>query len=226
MRTHDRSAGLNAPALIGSLIGSTRSPDYSMNDLPAELRRELLSRSKILDALLKERFVKKRAFTQIMRALGEDYCDIKHWGWKEPRSMYYLPLWQAMYGSFRFIHVVRDVRTIRKKHLEGQAGFYQACFGRHEDNPQTAFEELWAAMNLGVYRWATRNMPRDYFILQVEKLAGQGETAQREINRLVNFLGINFTDKDKLARVFRPLRQVPRTPRTGRVAEALQTFGY
>jgi hypothetical protein len=226
MRTQDRSAGLNAPELIGSLIGSTRSPDYSLDDLPAGLCRELLSRSKTLDVLLKERFVKRRAFIQIMQALGEDYCDIQYWGWKEPRSMYYLPLWQAMYGRFSFIHVVRDVRTIRQKHLEGQADFYQACFGRHEANPQTAFEELWAAINLGAYRWATRHIPRDYFILQVEKLAGQRETAQREINRLVNFLGINFTDKDKLARVFRPLRQVPRTPRTGRVAEALQVFGY
>jgi len=81
-------------------------------------------------------------------------------------------------------------------------------------------------MNLDVYHWARRHIPRDYILLQVEKLAAQGETAQREINRLINFLGIDFTDRDKLARVFRPLRQVPCTPRTGRVAEALQTFGY
>lgn len=226
MRTQDCSAGLNAPELIRLLIGATRSLDYSLDDLPAGLRRELFSRSRVLDALLKEGFAKKESFIRIMRALGEDFCEIRHWGWKEPRSLYYLPLWQAMYGSFRFIHVVRDVRTIRQKHLEGQAGFYQACFGRHEDDPQTVFEELWAAMNLDVYHWARRHIPRDYILLQVEKLAAQGETAQREINRLINFLGIDFTDRDKLARVFRPLRQVPCTPRTGRVAEALQTFGY
>ena len=180
----------------------------------------------MLDVLLNENHIKKHNFLRTMRSLGEEYCKPGVWGWKEPRSMYYLPLWQAMFGAFRFIHVVRDVRTIQETHIEGEAGLYEAYFGRQQADPRTAFEELWAALNLDVHRWASRHMPENYLLLRVEKLAEQGETAQREINRLINFMGVDFTDKNKLGKVFRPLRKVALAPATGRVAEALQTFGY
>ena len=35
------------------------------------------------------------------------------WGWKSPRSIYYLPYYKAVLGdAFRFIHVVRDGRDV------------------------------------------------------------------------------------------------------------------
>ena len=44
---------------------------------------------------------------------GADDKEGRLWGWKGPRSIYFLPFYQAVFGDhFRFLHVMRDGRDV------------------------------------------------------------------------------------------------------------------
>ena len=81
-------------------------------------------------------------------------------------------------------------------------------------------------MNLGAYQWAKREIPDDYYLLKVENLAAGGDTARLELNRLFNFLELDYVYRDGALSVFQALREVELEPRSGPVGEALRTFGY
>lgn len=51
---------------------------------------------------------------------------VPRWGWKSPRSLYYLPLFHHMLGgNFKIIHVVRDGRDVALG--DNQAQFNGLC---------------------------------------------------------------------------------------------------
>ena len=48
------------------------------------------------------------------------------WGWKGPRSIYFLPFYQAVFGdNFRFLHVLRDGRDVA--YGDNQMQFWMLC---------------------------------------------------------------------------------------------------
>lgn len=48
------------------------------------------------------------------------------WGWKGPRSVYFLPFYQAVFGDhFRFLHVLRDGRDVA--YGDNQMQFWMLC---------------------------------------------------------------------------------------------------
>ncbi len=226
----DLAPGLADPEWIMQVLKSTNSTDYKFSDLGAILQQELLVRGRHMRQWLEESASDSAGFKRCMNALGGKWHRREQWGWKEPHSMYYLPLWKELFGRFRFIHVVRDPRNIPKSHRQAEPEFYEALFGENSAQGQggsTAdFELCWAKANLGVFQWAKRHMPDDYLLLRAEDLAGQDEKARRETSRLLNFAGLNFADRGKTDAVFRLIKQAQPMPQKGLLAEALSAFAY
>ena len=89
-----------------------------------------------------------RAFARHILQLIDAYKHLgnKTWGWKEPRNIFHLPLWQAMFPKFKFLHIVRDVRTISKVHVEGSAHVWRAFWDDDYDMVQKGLiEQLFAS---------------------------------------------------------------------------------
>jgi hypothetical protein len=227
MQSTDMNQGLAEPELIRRILHQTGSTDYEFSNLSTELQQELLLRGKTMLASLTESANDPSGFNTFMKQFAGKCYQREQWGWQEAHSMYFLPLWKELFGRFRFIHIVRDPRSIQDQLIEGSDGFYTALFGQDPvGNKDSSFEQCWAKTNLGVYEWAKREIPLDYLLLRVEDLAGQDEKAKRETSRLLNFVGVNFANRAKTDAVFKPLKQAQPLPRQGLVAEALSTFGY
>jgi hypothetical protein len=238
-RHQGMTPGLAEPELIMRVLECAGSTDYGFSTLPTELQKELLLAGAHMRELLELGAKDPSCFNPSTRAFGGTWQRREQWGWKESRSMYYLPLWKALFGRFRFIHIVRDPRSISDDQMEAAAEFFDAMFAQNSAHLQIhpsadsanreRFELCWAKANLGVYQWASREMPHDYLLLRAEDLAGQDEKAKRETSRLLNFVGLDFVDRSRSDTVFRPIgpvRQVQAEPQQALVAEALRTFNY
>lgn len=234
MRTNDagdgQCSGLAVPDLITKVLQLTGSSDYEFSTLPTELQAELLTGGRQMQHAIEVAANDAQGYQHALNSLGEKSHRREQWGWQDPCSLYYLPLWKELFGRFRFIHLVRDPRSIRDRQLESDPQFFAALFAHQapevHDDQAHRFELCWARLNLGVYQWASREMPNDYLLLRAEDLAGQDDKARREISRLLNFAGLNFVDRSIVDAVFRPITEVQAAPRTGLVAEALATFRY
>ena len=95
------------------------------------------------------------------------------WGWKNPRSMYILPIIFAVCPGMSFLHLVRDGRDMAlsenqnqpKKHYQALFGdAYQAC---QDTGPECAIR-LWAAANSQVADWGERELGNRYMRVRFE----------------------------------------------------------
>src|SRR5208283_3337534 len=100
---------------VNQVLQHTQSVNYSLTDLPPEMSAAALKR---LAALIDEH---KSAIPP--QAAG--------WGWKNPRSIFILPLIQSLYPDFHFVHVVRDGRDMALSVNQNQLRKYYAdIFGK------------------------------------------------------------------------------------------------
>ena len=138
------------------------------------------------------------------------------WGWKSPRSIYYLPYYKAILGdAFRFIHVVRDGRDVAL--ADNQRQYHSLCVsvagitpgtdscgswqehkydskGRYdegsEDDPQPRLN-FWAKMNRDAYEYGMTHLgPKRYFLLRTEDMALENTGRGPLLARLAAFLNL------------------------------------
>lgn len=95
------------------------------------------------------------------------------WGWKNPRSMYVLPLIHELYPQLWFIHLIRDGRDMAFSGNQNQPRkHYASLFGRGPavDGDPVAAIELWDAANRGAADWAERTLGERYIRIRFEDL--------------------------------------------------------
>ncbi|MDA0340154.1 MAG: sulfotransferase [Proteobacteria bacterium] len=160
-------------AYINPILSATNTLDYETDDLPRELQvaagRDL--------AIAVARFLSALPARQA------------RWGWKNPRSMYILPLIHALFPEVRFIHLVRDGRDMATSDNQNQPRkHYQALFCEplNETDPSGSIR-LWAAANLAVADWAERNLGERYLRLRFEDLCAEPEDGVRRILEFAGF---------------------------------------
>jgi len=203
-----RYCRLNSPSFIFEFLRKVRTLNYDTKQIENSLRERIEFYCQCL----------------IKNISLEGRCR-RIWGWKEPRTMYWLPFLNMQFPNLKFIHVVRDVRNIRSTHIEGKNELYQAYFNSStEPNQRERFEKLWAALNSDVLKWSERNIFKRYRIVRIEDLTG--ENKEEAIKKLLLFLGIKDENVKKLARLAKPLRLPDNTPRFGFVEEILKKFDY
>jgi hypothetical protein len=147
--------------MINQVLLETRSLDYVLGDLSNGLRRQLSSE---LDCAL--------ARYRRDQPIGG------RWGWKNPRSMYLLPIIYARFPEMWFVHVIRDGRDMALSENRNQLRkHYQALFGETPAEADNwAALRLWAETNLAAAHWGERTLKTRYVRLRFEDLCSNPVT--------------------------------------------------
>ena len=159
-------------AFINPILSTTKSLDYEIADLPLELAND--------------------ARRDLAIGVGRFLRDLPNrtipWGWKNPRSMYVLPLIKELFPGVRFIHLVRDGRDMATSDNQNQPRkHYQALFGEALDESDAGGSiQLWAAANLAIANWAERRLGPRYLRIRFEDLCADPVD---EVARILEFSG-------------------------------------
>ena len=106
----------------------------------------------------------------------------EHWAWKNPRSIFVLPLLHGLLPQMRFVHVIRhgmDIATSSNVHQLSLHG--EAILGRKPvlgDSVDGA--ELWSKVNAQGAEWGKRLGER-YLLLRYEDLCASPQTVMRSL---------------------------------------------
>lgn len=159
--------------MINPILERTRSLAYRPEDLGRDLSRPALDGL----ALVATRYAADRPAPDAP------------WGWKNPRSMYILPLIHAVFPRMRFVHLLRDGRDMALSDNQNQLRKHGgALFGGPPPEPGPAASiRLWAEANAAVADWAERTLGDRYVRLRFEDLCAAPE---RGVTDLLDRLGI------------------------------------
>ncbi len=154
--------------IINAVMGETRSLDYRLGNLSAELRKRAVD-----------------GFRACARTwLQGRPRPIARWGWKNPRAMYVLPVIQAVFPKVRVIHLVRDGRDMAVSTNQWQfIKHYEAVLDRQRVGDDDPIEScrLWSKANLDAARWAERALPGRYLRVRLEDLVQRPRDIGREV---------------------------------------------
>jgi Sulfotransferase family len=156
------------------------------------------------------------------------------WGWKEPRSIYLVPFFDAAMPSFRFLHFLRDGRDMAFSENQNQLVKHgDALLGdelRKEKTPVRSIA-VWSRVNSAAADYGESRLGDRYLRVRFEDLCAEpGETVQR----IYDFFGLEG-DPEAAAAAVRPpdtlgrwqLRRKGIVEALHRTAEpALARFGY
>lgn len=177
---------------INPILAETRSLDYRLADLSSGTRAAARAGfADALDAFLAERRPADRL-----------------WGWKNPRSMYVLPIVAEACPQFRFLHLVRDGRDMAISDNQNQPRkHFEALFGEpfQEGSAEIAIR-LWARANGQVADWAEANLGPRYMRVRFEDLCAAPAEA------LARALAPAGFAPDTVARIGAAAAKVVRTP--------------
>lgn len=141
---------------INRLIARRNRLDYSLDDLSWF-----------------QRFQVRRAFDKARRQYQVERPAGQRWGWKNPRTMYVLPVIADRFPDFRFLHVVRDGRDMALSDNQNQRRkHYEALFGDQagERDTPAASARLWAAANMQAADWGEVSLGGHYHRVRLEDL--------------------------------------------------------
>ena len=163
---------------INRLIARRNRLDYGLNDLGWYQRWQV-----------------RRGFDKAYRQYSVEHPDGQRWGWKNPRTMYVLPVIADRFPDFRFLHVVRDGRDMALSDNQNQRRkHYEALFGDQgtdRDTPE-ASAELWAAANMQAADWGEVQLGAHYHRIRLEDLC---HAPQPTIEGLVEWLSLDLGDR-------------------------------
>ncbi|WP_193171399.1 sulfotransferase [Nisaea nitritireducens] len=142
--------------IINPVLRETRSLDYALDQLSGGTRAAAV-----------------RGFKAALKTYTAELPQkARHWGWKNPRSMYILPIIAAACPGMSFLHLVRDGRDMALSDNQNQPNkHYEALFGEaYEDATPEFAIRLWAAANSQVADWGERELGNRYMRIRFEDL--------------------------------------------------------
>jgi len=106
------------------------------------------------------------------------------WGWKEPRSIYFLPFFNDIYSNMKFIHIIRDGRDMAFSENKNQLLKHgKAVMGeKHHSLPQPVGAAiLWNTVNLAAANFSQQHLKDRYLQILFEELCSNPKgTIDRE----------------------------------------------
>ncbi len=92
--------------------------------------------------------------------LSEKPAGTRDWGWKNPRALYFLPVIRQICPNFRFIHMIRDGRSMALSANQNQMRkyFYQ-LFNREIADIGEDSCRMWSMVNCSIQDWAMAEIP-------------------------------------------------------------------
>jgi hypothetical protein len=159
-----------------------------------------------------------------------DPCAHRLWGWKNPRSVFLLPVFDGVIPALRFVHVVRhglDMATSANRNqvlLHGSAALGAQC---EKLSPEMRAAALWKKVNESAADYG-RCMPGRYFLLRYEDVCADPGGAMAP---LAAALGMAVPRSwreavDPVAHRWMSLDAATRDLLKARIGDALERFGY
>jgi len=166
---------------INPLLGRARSLDYRLQDLPAEILVPV-----------------RHGFRAALATYVRDRPRGRIWGWKNPRSMYVLPVILDRCPGTRFIHMVRDGRDMAVSTNQNQVRKHYAALFGHPLPPDLALAsiELWQRANLEVAAWCQARLGTRHRRIRFEDLCTDPAGTLRD---LLRWMGGDYGDRIALA---------------------------
>lgn len=175
-----------------------------------------------------------------LRTIVERHCadrppDMHRWGWKEPRSIYLLPFFDAAMPSIRFVHFVRDGRDMAFSENQNQLIKHGAAVldqDTLEQRKPLQSIALWNHVNLLAADYAEARMGDRYLRVRFEDLCADPAGTARAVYA---FFGLRGDPGDVAQAEVRPPKTLGRwrseKPATVDALEqiaapALARFGY
>lgn len=166
--------------------------------------------------------------------LGDLPPSARVWGWKEPRSIYLVPFYDAAMPSLRFLHFLRDGRDMAFSENQNQLVKHgEALLGedlRKEKTPVRSIA-VWSRVNSAAADYGEQELGERYLRVRFEDLCAQ---PQESVRRIFDFFELDG-DAEAAAAAVRPpdtlgrwaLRRKGIVDALHRTAEpALARFGY
>jgi hypothetical protein len=99
----------------------------------------------------------------------------RRWGWKEPRSMYLIPLLEQHFANLRFLHVVRDGRDMAFSPNQNQLRKHGSLAGLPRPNlsPNAQSIALWAWANSEAARFGGASLGAHYLRIRFEDVCSE-----------------------------------------------------
>lgn len=111
------------------------------------------------------------------------------WGWKNPNTLFFLPLWRQLYPSFIYIHVIRDGRDLAFNTKMDYVNRFNRDWFTPQERALPAYLQkalFWQRCNARVAEWS-KSFPADRFLeTRFEDLCAD---SNQQISRLFEFLG-------------------------------------
>ena len=136
-----------------------------------------------------------KAMLAELETIVEAHCadfppDMPRWGWKEPRSIYLLPFFDAAMPTLRFVHFVRDGRDMAFSENQNQLVKHgSAVLGEDVLELQKPLQSiaLWNLVNLRAADYAEARMAGRYLRVRFEDLCSDPAGTARGV---YDFLGL------------------------------------
>ena len=155
------------------------------------------------------------------------------WGWKEPRSLYLLPLLDEELAGLRFLHLVRDGRDMAYSDNQVQLRKHgTAVLGEGDEPAPLRSIALWSEVNLSAADYGEGELGPRYLRIRFEDLCAEPSAVTEQV---LGFFGLDG-DAELIARdEVRPPSSLGRwrdedpaavAELEARGAEALRRFGY
>lgn len=110
------------------------------------------------------------------------------WGWKEPRSIYLLPLLHKELPSMRLLHVVRDGRDMAYSSNRMQLRKHgDVVLGETNGSDELRAIALWNDVNLRTAEYGERNLGDRYLRIRFEDLCAEPAAI---VQRVLGFFGL------------------------------------
>jgi hypothetical protein len=176
-----------------------------------------------------------RAAAELRALVARQHAEAggRPWGWKEPRSVYLLPLLAAELPGLRFLHVVRDGRDMALSQNQVQLRKHgDAVLGASDEPEELRSIALWREVNLRAADFGERELGDRYLRIRFEDLCAEPAARVAEVLRFFGLEG----DAERIAAEevrapsslgrWREADPQLRAALNERAADALERFGY
>jgi hypothetical protein len=200
--------GKGWPQLVETILNITHSADYEFDDLPTSVQEQVRGELE----KLKEEY-ERRAVHLLAKGKTENkrVAQGVEYGFKAPASLLLLPLLREVYGSIKFLHVVRDGRDVAfSKNQSPVRKFYDVYYKNATerrsfyDQPESKSikevmgMQLWNDWNLQTLEWEKKHTDGDsfdYLVMRAEDLVDPVNKFE-SLTRLAGFVGSQKTPEE------------------------------
>ncbi|HYG86568.1 MAG TPA: sulfotransferase [Azospirillum sp.] len=147
--------------IVPAILRVVRRLDYAVSDLPSDLARDALG-------------AVRRTVDGLRTGKPEGAAV---WGWKNPRTIFVLPLLAEVMPDLTYVHVIRDGRAVAISPNQIQMERHYADLFTEQPGPDTAVASIrfWAATNLQAMACGRRLFGSRYHLFRLEDATATGD---------------------------------------------------